>query len=601
MDGTGTTGTGGPTVGRSNRMDAIELEVIYNATNQIAFELTQKLMRNGYSSIVKESQDLALSICDREGRNVGQYSPNPVGLGVVGAQLTGILRDFADDIGEGDAFILNHPYRYCQNHPSDVTLIAPVFHEGRLAAFVGNTAHKPDIGGKAPGTNAGDATEVFQEGLLIPPLKLYRGGVLDEGLKQLICANTRTPEVTWGDIRAQVQANLHGIERLAALFRRFGVDDVLACWEERIAITEKELRSRIAALPPGAYGPVTDYIDDDGVELDKPLAVAVTLHVRGDELEFAFASARQSRGPLNLRPCVVRAVAEYCVQAALGPDLPKNQGCSAPVRITLPAPGHLLNPEFPAPVNMYATTCHRLAPVIMTALAQAVPDRVAAPQSSSGGAVSFNGRAPGSQRRYSQYEILWGGYGARPDKDGVSGCAADISNVMSTPVEALENEFPVRMKCFEVNPDSAGAGRRRGGLGIRRAWEVLADDVTLNLRLDRFKHSSPGLFGARPSALARCTLNPGAAGERPLHSKAANVRLSRGDTVLLELGGGGGWGDPLTREPERVLDDVRNGYVSPAAARDLYGVVIDPRTLTVDAAATRRQRKETGARAAHRH
>ena len=222
-------------------MDAIKLEVIYNATNQIAYELTQKLMRNGYSSIVKESQDLALSICDRQGRNVGQYSPNPVGLGVVGSQLKGILQDFA--IGEGDTFILNHPYHYCQNHPSDVTLISPVFHEGEIIAFVGNTAHKPDIGGKVPGTNAGDATEVFQEGLLIPPLKLYEAGVLNDAVKQLICANTRTPEVTWGDIRAQVTSNLHGIDRLTALVDRFGLDDVLACWDERIAITERELRS----------------------------------------------------------------------------------------------------------------------------------------------------------------------------------------------------------------------------------------------------------------------------------------------------------------------------------------------------------------------
>lgn len=574
-------------------MDAIKLEVIYNATNQIAYELTQKLMRNGYSSIVKESQDLALSICDSRGRNVGQYSPNPVGLGVVGAQLKGILQDFGGAIGEGDTFILNHPYRYCQNHPSDVTLISPVFHQGRLMAFVGNTAHKPDIGGKVPGTNAGDATEVFQEGLMIPPLKLYEEGVINGAVRELIRANTRTPEVTWGDIRAQVTSNLHGIERINALADRFGLDDVLACWEERIAITERELRSRIAAMPRGTYGPVTDYIDDDGVELDRPLEVTATLHVRGDELEFEFASARQSRGPLNLRPCVVRAVVEYCVQAALGPDLPKNQGCSAPIRITLPAPGHLLNPEFPAPVNMYATTCHRLAPVIMMVLAEALPDRVAAPQSGSGGAVSINGREPDGGRRYSQYEILWGGYGARPNKDGVSGCAADISNVMSTPVEALENEFPVRMQCFEINPDSAGAGKYRGGLGIRRGWQVLNDDVTLNLRLDRFKFSSPGLFGARPSAPARCTLNPGTDSARALHSKTANIPLSTGDTLLLELGGGGGWGDPLARDPERVLDDVRNGYVSPKAARDVYGVVVDPKTMTVDTAATEQERVVT--------
>lgn len=181
-------------------MDAIKLEVIYNATNQIAYELTQKLMRNGYSSIVKESQDLALSICDRHGRNVGQYSPNPVGLGVVGSQLKGILQDFKDNIYEGDVFILNHPYRYCQNHPSDVTLISPVFHAGRVVAYVGNTAHKPDIGGKVPGTNAGDATEVFQEGLLIPPLKLHERGVLNEASNNSyapILAPPRPPGATY--------------------------------------------------------------------------------------------------------------------------------------------------------------------------------------------------------------------------------------------------------------------------------------------------------------------------------------------------------------------------------------------------------------------
>lgn len=582
-------------------MDAIKLEVIYNATNQIAYELTQKLMRSGYSSIVKESQDLALSICDRQGRNVGQYSPNPVGLGVVGSQLKGILEDFENHIHDGDVFILNHPYRYCQNHPSDITLISPVTHQGQRIAYVGNTAHKPDIGGKVPGTNAGDATEVFQEGLLIPPLKLYEKGVLNESVKQLICANTRTPEITWGDIRAQVQTNQYGGERIAALVRRFGLDEVLACWEERIAITERELRSRIAALPAGTYGPVTDYIDDDGIDLETPLALTVTLRVHDDELEFIFASGPQSRGPLNLRPCVVRAVVEYCVQAAMGPDLPKNQGCSAPIRITLPEPGHLLNPQFPAPVNMYATTCHRLSPIIMTALAEAMPDRVAAPQSSSGGAVSFNGRHPVTQRPYSQYEILWGGYGARPTKDGVSGCAADISNVMSTPIEALENEFPVRMKCFEVYPDSAGAGKFRGGLGIRRVWEVLTDDVTLNLRLDRFKFSSRGLFGARPSAYARCVLNPGTPGEKHLHSKAANIRLRKGDSILLELGGGGGWGRPCERNLERVLEDVVNGYVSLDSARATYGVVIDADTMIVDRAASDRLREEMRPRAADRH
>lgn len=572
-------------------MDAIDLEVIYQSTLQIARELTVNMLRTGYSTIIKESQDFTFAIFDGEGRMVAQGIPQPLHIGPLAAQVGEIRRRFAGAIDPDDAFIVNHPYQACQNHATDVTVISPVFAGEQLVAFIGNIAHKPDLGGKVPGTNSGDATDLFQEGLLIPPLKILRRGELNTDVEALICANTRTPEVTWGDVKAQVHTNTFGLSKFRELFAKHGVDTVLACWQRWMELCESELRRAISAVPDGIYGPETDYLDDDGVDLDKPHRISASLEVGGDTLHFVLDSDAQARGPVNLRPCVSRNFIECLVKMIFVPRLPVNDGLSRPVRVSYPPEGSLLNPRFPAPVNMYVRPSQVTTSVLLRVLARALPGRVPAPGSAAGGSLSSAGRHPASGRWYSQYEILNGGTGARPDSDGVSAMDELVVNVMNTPVEAIETEFPVRVERYELATDSGGPGTFRGGLGVRRQWRILADESIVNLRMDRFKFSSPGIFAAKPARASKAVLNPGSAAERPLTSKVAGLRLRQGDLLSVEFAGGGGWGSPYERDPERVHGDVVRNYVSPARAREDYGVVLTSE-LAIDAEATARLRAQ---------
>src|SRR5262245_7788765 len=362
-------------------MNAIDLEVIYQSTLQIARELTLNMLRTGYSTIIKESQDFTFAIFDGEGRMVAQGIPQPLHIGPLAAQVNEIRRRFRDAIDPGDAFIVNHPYQACQNHATDVTVISPMFVADRLIGFIGNIAHKPDLGGKVPGTNSGDATDLFQEGLLIPPTKILRRGELNTDVEGLICANTRTPEVTWGDIKAQVNTNSYGLTKFAELFGKHGVDNVLACWRRWMELCESSLRAEIAKLPPGRYGPETDWLDDDGVDLAKPHRISASLEIAGDTLHFILDSDAQARGPINLRPCVSRNFIECLVKMIFIPELPVNDGLSRPVRVSYPPEGSLLNPRFPAPVNMYVRPSQVTTSVIMRVLEQARPGRVLAPGS----------------------------------------------------------------------------------------------------------------------------------------------------------------------------------------------------------------------------
>jgi N-methylhydantoinase B len=567
-------------------VNAIDLEVIYQATLQIARELTLNMLRTGYSTIIKESQDFTFAIFDGEGRMVAQGVPQPLHIGPLAAQVGEIRRVFAGRIGPGDAFIVNHPYRACQNHATDVTLISPVFEGDRIVAFIGNIAHKPDLGGKVPGTNSGDATDLFQEGLLIPPLKIMRDGVLNEDLREMIEANTRTPEVTWGDINAQLKTNLYGIEKIHQLIAKHGIDKVLGCWSTWIEITERELRKAISALPDGVYGPETDWIDDDGIDLSRSYRISVTLEKQGDTLHFRLDSDPQARGPINLRPCVSRNFIECCVKMVFVPDLPVNHGLSGPVKVSYPPEGSLLNPRYPAPVNMYVRPSQMTTSVVMRTIARLVPGRVPAPSSGAGGSLSSAGRNPETGRWYSLYEIFNGGGGARPDGDGVAAQDELVCNVMNTPVEAVETEFPLRVERYELVADSGGPGRFRGGLGTLRQWRVLAEEATVNIRSDRFKHASPGLFGAKPARSSRADISGADGTSRALTSKVAGLRLKQGDVVSWELAGGGGFGDPRERDPEHVRLDVVRGYVTRAAALDEYHVVFRENGLEIDHQAT---------------
>jgi N-methylhydantoinase B len=571
-------------------MNPIDLEVIYQSTLQIARELTLNMLRTGFSTIIKESQDFTFAIFDADGRMVAQGIPQPLHIGPLAAQVNEVRRRFPAP-EPGDAFIVNHPYQACQNHATDICIITPMFVDGCVVGYIGNTAHKPDLGGKVPGTNAGDATDLFQEGLLIPPMKILRRGELVADLEAVICANTRTPEVTWGDIGAQINTNTYGLSRFAELFKKHGAEKVVECWRQWMDICERELRKEIAKVPDGFYGPETDYLDDDGVELAKSHRISVSLEVKGDTLHFLLDSDAQARGPINLRPCVSRNFIQCLVKMVFIPRLPVNDGLSRPVQVSYPPEGSLLNPRFPAPVNMYVRPSQVTTSVAIRALARAVPGRVPAPGSAAGGSISSAGRHPQTGRWYSQYEILSGGTGARPDSDGVSAMDELVVNVMNTPIEAVESEFPVRVERYELAQDSGGPGRFRGGLGVRRQWRVLGEESVINLRTDRFKFSSPGIFGAKPARPSAASLQSDGVQPRALTSKIAGLRLKKGDLLSMEFAGGGGWGDPRERAVEDVRRDVIRGYISREAARNDYGVEFND-DLSIDAEATARLRAD---------
>lgn len=572
-------------------MDPVRMEVIYRATQQIARELALNMLRTGYSSIIKESQDFTFSIFDRDGRMVAQGYPQPLHMGSISAQVQEVLRLYGDAMIPGDAFIVNHPYRACQNHATDVTVIAPVFFDGERIALIGNTAHKPDFGGKVPGTNAPDATDVIQEGLLLPPMRLYNGGRLNEEIRTIVMANTRTPEVTWGDIEAQAKTNFYGLKKLAELLSACGKDEVAACWRGWMDIAEAELRQQIRGIPDGTYGPCEDWLDDDGIDLDRPYRIAATLRVQGDELYFDLEAADQARGPINVRPCVMRSFIACIVMAILCPELPVNEGLCRPVHVNFPPEGTLLNPRYPAPVNMYVRPGQITTSVIQMALAAALPERVPAPDSGAGGSVSISGFDHRRSRWFSLYEIYCGGAGARPNQDGPSAVNSIVVNVMNTPVESVETEFPIRINRYELFEGSGGAGRLRGGHGMRRDWEILAEEAFVNLRSDRFKYSAPGLDGALRAMPSSAFLNPGTEKEKRILSKVTALKLGRGDVFRIQYGGGGGRGSPLDRDPASVLDDVRNGGLSPEAAREVYGVVLRGSPAVVDREETRRLRE----------
>ncbi|MDP6558889.1 MAG: hydantoinase B/oxoprolinase family protein [Candidatus Binatia bacterium] len=571
-------------------IDAIQMEVIYRATLQIAKELALNMLRTGYSSVIKESQDFTFSIFDAQGRMVAQGLPQPLHIGGISAQVNEVTRVHGEGMAPGDVFIVNHPYHACQNHATDVTIVSPVFFDGERIAFIANTAHKPDFGGKVPGTNAPDATDVIQEGLLLPPLRLYRAGQVNEDVRAIIVANTRTPKVTWGDIQAQAQTNFYGLKKLGELMKAYGKEAVLACWLQWMDICEEELRKEIRKIPEGEFGPCEDFLDDDGFDPDRPYRIAASLAVRGGEMFFRLESSEQARGPINLRPCVTKNFIECIVKSVLCPDLPVNQGLSRPIHVSFPPEGSVLNPRYPAPVNMYVRPSQIVTSVVQMVLALALPERVPAPDSSAGGSASFSGQDEKRDRWFSLYDLYCGGAGARPQMDGPSALNSLVVNVMNTPAEAVETEFPIRIRRYELFEESGGAGRLRGGLGMRRDWEILGAEAFVNLRSDRFKYSAPGLNGALPAKPSSAFLNPGTERERLLPSKVTRLGLKKGDIFRIQYAGGGGRGDPLERDVEKVLDDVWNGYIGVETAGSVYGVVIHGWPPVVDEDATRRLR-----------
>jgi N-methylhydantoinase B/oxoprolinase/acetone carboxylase alpha subunit len=527
-------------------------------------ELT--LLKSSFSPIVKEGLDTSASLFTVNGETLAQACAIPVHLATLIPALKTMIEKYPlATMRDGDAFILNDPY--CGGtHLPDIAIMTPVFHEGRVIALTATMTHHGDVGGYSPGSLPPNATEIYQEGLRIPALKFREAGEYNETLVSILRQNSRLPDTLMGDLNAQLAACTVGGRRLRELAGHYGADFLMAVFEELLDRSETMTREALRQIPEGTYRYV-DFLDNDGIDLDKPVRIEVAVTVRDGTIEFDLAGTDpQLKGPLNCVPSGSQAAAYFAVRVLTDATIPTNGGCFRPVALKLPK-GSLANPEEPAPVNARTSTIKRIATCMVSALEKVLPDRVGAPAAGTLLVVAFAGRRANGERFISG-ELIAGGSGAGRDRDGVDVVDTDASNCMNLPAEALEMDAPLRLVRVELRRDSAGAGEYRGGLGVIREYEMLADDISFTHRGERHFSVAPGLAGGLAGASARSMIIRADGREEVIPSKALTV-LNKGDRVIVETPGGGGYGDPKRRRT--VTEDVANGKVSVETARNVYG------------------------------
>lgn len=553
-------------VDRTEVVDPITTEVIRNKLEGIANEMELTLLKSSFSPIVKEGLDTSASLFTVRAETLAQACAIPVHLATLIPTIHSMLQRYPlETMKEGDAYILNDPY--CGGtHLPDIAIMTPVFHLGKVIAMSATMTHHGDVGGYSPGSLPTNSTEIYQEGLRIPPLKFREAGVYNDTLVAMLRQNSRLPDTLMGDLNAQLAACNVGARRLQELADIYGTDLLMAIFDELLDRSEIMTREALRRIPEGTYRYV-DTMDNDGIELDKQLRVEVAVTVRDGTIEFDLAgTSPQVKGPMNCVPSGSRAAAYYAVRVLTDPTIPTNGGCFRPVSLKLPE-GSLANPIEPAPVNARTSTIKRIATSMVSALAEILPDRIAAPAAGTLLVVAFGGmNADG--KRYIVGELIAGGSGAGEGLDGVDVVDTDASNCMNLPAEALEMEAPIRLHRVELRRDSGGAGEFRGGLGVVREYEILADNVTFTHRGERHFSAAPGLMGGKQGASARSVIRRADGAEEVIPSKALTV-LNKGDRVVVETPGGGGYGKPGDRKS--VAEDVANGKISAEAARTQYG------------------------------
>jgi N-methylhydantoinase B len=537
--------------------DPIKLEVFKNRFASIAEEMGMVLRRTGYSPNIKERLDFSCAIFDASGQMIAQAAHIPVHLGAMPISVKTAIDQLT--FSPGDVIILNDPFAG-GSHLPDITLVTPIFISPeeseqaetsqnsatpqlpnapapQLFGFVANRAHHADVGGMTPGSMP-PSTEIFQEGVIIPPLKLVEAGQLNDGLMKLLLANVRTPEERAGDLRAQLAANRKGLERMLEVIERHGQAEVSFYMAELLAYAERMTRALLAGLPDGSYS-FKDYLDNDGIE-PGPVEIAVNITIKGDEATVDFSgSAAQVRGSVNSVYAVSLSATLYAFRALIGLDIPANSGCLAPITVIAPE-GCVVNARPPAAVSGgNVETSQRITDVLLGALAQASPARVPAASQGTMNNVVIGGWDPERQKPYTYYETIGGGMGAGPDLPGADAIQCHMTNTLNTPIEALEYAYPFRVRRYEIRAGSGGAGRQRGGNGICREMELL-HEVHLTLLTERRRFAPYGLFGGEPGQTGRNLLIRGKI-ETELPSKIAQ-RLQAGDILRIETPGGGGYG-----------------------------------------------------------
>ena len=558
--------------------DMITMQVIRYALEQIADEMGYTLARTGRSTLITEVKDFSCVVCDAQGRTIAQAHHTPSFLAGFEITMGFLTRQYgADGLAAGDVIICNDPYAGGQ-HIMDLYAIAPVFADGGLIGFVGNIAHHSDLGGVAAGGVAGGISEIYLEGLRLPMVKLYKGGVEDSEIVAIISNQIRVPEKTWGDIRAQISALMVGVERLRALHQRYGSTVVTGACNDLMDYSERRMRAGLERIADGTYSG-EDVIDDDGIN-DRPIHVRVAVTIEGDRAIVDLgASDPQAEGNTNSTLANTFAAVYYVMIAVVDPGMPPNSGCYRAIEVRT-RPGTVVDPVLPGAVAARSNCSTKIVEAMFLALSKVVPERVTACSHGQVTTCGFGGIDPASGERFIFTDIQNGGNGGRPMADGADGQDSHLPRFMNTPIEAVERHFPVRVERYEFIPDTGGAGRHRGSLAMRRDLRFLTE-VSFARYGDRHKFRPFGLLGGKPGTVGRFVRNPGAAGGRPMASKGLD-RLDAGDVISLQLPGAGGYGDPGMRDLDAIDRDLRDEKVSPEAAERDYGVVVDRARLCVD-------------------
>ena len=569
------------------RLDPIVLELINSKVSSIIEEMRIVLFHSGYSTVLRESEDGSAGLLDAQLRTVAVSKKLPLHFGSFSAIADHLPRYYrTEDLQEGDVIIFNHPYAGNVTHPNDTVILMPVFAGGHIVAYTATLAHKADLGGPRAATLAQD---IWEEGLVIPPTRLYVRGQVNPEIERFIAANSRIPVETLGDLRGQVASCRVGAQRMQELCARFGADTVSGGCSELMGRVAGQLRDSLAAMPDGKHE-AEGLLDHDGISHDRPRRVHVVVEKQGADILFDFSgSDEQARGPVNVTPALIKNTCYFGLMAMTDANLPFNHGFVDVVRTRF-REGTLVCPNPGAPVSYYVPLAYLTADVVLKALGQFIPER-AVGSSGGGGGVRIVGSGKSTGKPWVFMELLDTALGASAKQDGVSLIhgTLGVGQFRPGPIEIHETEFPMRVLRFDVRSDSGGPGKFRGGLGCTREYQLL-EDAAVRVRGKgemRSKFPPWGVLGGKAARTGAYFIN----GEE-LAETVREAPMKPGDVVRVNMNAGGGYGDPLERDPESVLGDVLDGYVSIHGARDDYGVVIDPDKLIVDAAATQARRNQ---------
>ena len=551
-------------------LDGISLEIFRNSLESIVDECFVGLMKSSYSSNIKERRDHSVALFDNRGRLVAQAKDSlPIHLSSLGGLITTIIDTVpVSDFAAGDIFIANDPYVAGGTHLPDLNFAMPLFHDGQLECFIANIAHHSDFGGMSAGSMAGGMTEIYQEGLRVPPVRLYRGGSLVADVMSMVLLNTRVTEEREGDLLAQVAACRLGERRFTELLLTYDMATVRSAIDELIQRTEARLRAAIAEVPDGTYHFV-DVMDDDGAG-NTDLKIELTVTVRGDHISLDFSgSCAQTLGNINCTANTARSGIYYTLKALLDPDVPNNQGAIDAIECILPK-GSILDAEFPAAVASRGQTVQRIVDVVLGALSSALPERVVAAANGANTTAVFTGIHPETAERYVYLETLGGGFGGRATKDGKDGVQVHITNTSNLPVEVIESEYPLFVERYELVEDSGGAGKHRGGLALRRVIQPRNHACVFSGSAERFVHQPWGLFGGMPGRAGSFCVRRADGNEERLPNKPAGCEFKQGEAVVITTPGAGGYGPPSERSEEALEQDRVSGKFSSSFLEQHY-------------------------------